>query len=78
MQITTESRVITLAINLLLESESKRELSDVIIDRSRKLAMFKEDGWKVFFIFKEENQFLKRTMTVEVTNSGAAKIFESM
>jgi hypothetical protein len=73
----TEGKVIALAINALHEKRF-RKLRDIVVSPERKLYAFKEGGWMVTFVFETEDEFMNRTLRVEVSHSGRAEVFLSL
>jgi hypothetical protein len=78
MEITKESQVLAVALNLYLSLRHHRALIEVVVRKVPRLVMSHGPGWKVYFVYGEEDQFLHKTLTIEVTESGAATLLEKM
>jgi hypothetical protein len=74
----TESQVIAAAVNAFVRESFDRALKDILVQETKRLATLSGAGWKVYFVFDEEDQFLKKSVTFEVNEEGAVSLFESM
>jgi hypothetical protein len=74
----TESQVIAVAINQFVLDGIDRRIKDVLVQESRRLTTLKGIGWKVFFIFENEDQFLNKSVTYEVNEERSVTLFENM
>lgn len=78
MDTFTEGKVIAFAINALSSRGFDRRLKDIFVEPQRRLTHFAGTGWKVFFVFEEEDQLLRKSLTIEVSGNGDSAVFESM
>lgn len=74
----TESQVIAVAINQFVRDGIDKRVKDVLVQESKRLATLKGVGWKVFFIFENEDQFLNNSVTYEVNEEKSVSLFENM
>ena len=78
METVTDGKLIALAINAISNRGFDRKLKDIFVEPQRRLTNFTGNGWKVFFVFDDEDDFLRKSLTVEVSNDGHSAVFESM
>ena len=78
MATLSDTQVIALAVNSLIASNQKRSLTNIVVDRVKKLSVSQTPGWKVFFIFAEQNSFLQKTIVFEVDDFGTVSLLERM
>lgn len=74
----SDSKVIALALNALIGRRLDRRFIDIFVEGRRRLSTLDEPGWKVFFVFENENSFLENSLTVEVGVSGKVEISQSL
>lgn len=78
MTIKTETMAIAAAVNALLQQGIDRKFKDVAAEKSRKLGTLQGSGWKVFFIFDKQDQFLHGALIIEVSDLGETSVFENL
>ena len=77
MSTISEAHALAAAVNLFARGK-RHELSKIHVVKEKRLFAFSGPGWKVLFIFAEENCFLNDSLLIEVDETGAAEIFLTM
>lgn len=80
MTALTETEAIAKVINKYGAKASNRTLKETFARPERRLSMLKGSGWKVYFVFEEEEQFhiMGNVIIFEVDENGQIEVFPTL